>query len=99
LANGTRLKVHNNFRIVMETPDLHMTSPATITRCNVIHLDEHDIDKKALIAKELPALSSKEFTSKLVTLLNEFNAAEIMKVSKLARLVFHRKLDEEGPLN
>ena len=35
LANGSRLKIQNNFKILMETPDLTSTSPATITRCNV----------------------------------------------------------------
>lgn len=51
LANGTRLKVHNNFRIIMETPDLTMTSPATITRCNVIYISEHDVRNSDIVAK------------------------------------------------
>ncbi len=38
LSNGTRLKVHDNFKLIMETPDLTMTSPATITRCHVIYV-------------------------------------------------------------
>lgn len=45
LSNGTRLKIHNNFRVIMETPDLEMTSPATITRCNVVFVSEEDVPK------------------------------------------------------
>lgn len=59
LANGTRLKIHNNFKIVMETLDLEMTSPATITRCNVIFVSEEDIDKRKLINDSLPQLNNK----------------------------------------
>lgn len=49
LSNGTRLKIGENFKIIMETPDLSMTSPATITRCNVIYVDKKDIDKAKVI--------------------------------------------------
>jgi len=42
----------------METLDLEMTSPATITRCNVIFVNEGDIDKKKLIDNYLPTFSS-----------------------------------------
>lgn len=59
LSNGTRLKIHNNFKIVMETPDLQLTSPATITRCSVIYVNEKDIKKKDLIARVVPTMNVK----------------------------------------
>jgi dynein heavy chain 1 len=54
LSNGTRLKIHNNFKLIMETPDLEMTSPATITRCNVIYVSEQDVSKHSLLRGLLP---------------------------------------------
>lgn len=38
LPNGARIKVsNNNFKMIIETPDLLKASPATITRCSVIY--------------------------------------------------------------
>jgi len=34
-----------------------MTSPATITRCNVIFIGESDVDKSQLIKNQLPKLN------------------------------------------
>lgn len=56
LSNGTRIKVRDNFKLIMETPDLSMTSPATITRCHVIYVNIKDVSKHQIIESILPNL-------------------------------------------
>ncbi len=61
LSNGTRLKVHDNFKLLMETPNLAMTSPATITRCHVVYVNLQDVQKHSIIESILPNLSSAHY--------------------------------------
>ena len=75
-----------------------MTSPATITRCNVINISEHDIDKKDFIDKELPLMSNKEIRKRLALLMGEFAITEIRRLIKLARVVFFRVVEDGGSL-
>lgn len=99
LSNGTRLKIHNNFKLIMETPDLQMTSPATITRCNVINVSERDLDKKVIIQKNVPTLSSKDLQDKVTSVLSAFSPGPIMKILKLTKMLFFRLIAEEDGLN
>jgi hypothetical protein len=54
LPNGTRLKQsEGNFRMIIETPDLLMASPATITRCSIIYTSSNIISLKMFIDQQL----------------------------------------------
>lgn len=50
-----------------------MTSPATITRCNVIFVSETDIDKKKLIEKVIPYFNTLEMNNKVKEILDKFS--------------------------
>jgi hypothetical protein len=67
-----------------------MTSPATITRCNVIFVNETDVNKNKLINNYLPAFSSTEFHHKMFNMLNQYSINTIHKISKIAQLIFDR---------
>lgn len=69
-----------------------MTSPATITRCNVIYVSEQDIAKPTLIRKLLPSFNSLEATRKMQEVLSEFTYTEIHRIVKVAKLIFLRKV-------
>ena len=40
-SNGQRIKLPNNITFIFELKDLDMTTPATITRCGVIFMDNN----------------------------------------------------------
>lgn len=76
----------------METPDLQTTSPATITRCNLVYISERDLNLKTVIAKALPGMISKDLYEKMSTLLLQFRLMTVLQILKLAKLIFFRPL-------
>jgi len=46
LANGQRIKLNENMRMVFEIDTLDQASPATISRCGVIYVQNKDLDCK-----------------------------------------------------
>ena len=74
----------------METPDLEMTSPATITRCNVIYVCEEDIKKNELIKTLLPVTGNKEVQDRFTAILNIFSSLTILRIMKITKLLFFR---------
>lgn len=76
----------------METPDLEMTSPATITRCNLVYVCEHNLKKSELIQKQLPLLTLREITGKIIQILTPLPQSAILKIVKMTRLIFYRPL-------
>ena len=44
LSNGERIKLHSRMRIIFETHDLSMASPATISRCGMVYIGPESID-------------------------------------------------------
>lgn len=69
-----------------------MTSPATITRCNVIYVSEQDIDKPTLIRKLLPSFNSILAAQKMQEVLSKYSYTEIHRIVKVAKLIFPRKV-------
>jgi len=54
LPSGSRLRLsHGNFRMIIETPDLLMTSPATITRCSIVYIPAEILTLQMMIDREL----------------------------------------------
>jgi dynein heavy chain len=41
LSNGERIKLHENIRLIFETDTMAYVSPATISRCGILFLDEN----------------------------------------------------------
>ncbi len=54
-----------------------MTSPATITRCNVIYVSQSDITKVDLVKRLLPVFNNSETQDKIVEALCKFTINEI----------------------
>lgn len=75
-----------------------MTSPATITRCNVIYVSEQDIAKPTLIRKLLPTFNSIEPAQKMQEVLSKYSYTEIHRIVKVAKLIFLRKVISEEKL-
>lgn len=43
LANGQRIRLGNNIRLLFETGDLKEASPATVSRCGMVYFDQKDL--------------------------------------------------------
>lgn len=92
LSNGTRLKVHDNLKILMETPHLGDTSPATITRCFVHFVCDRDVVRDELIGSQLPQTMSSEQAKRISKLFEKLTNAEIVDVGKLYKIMLSSKL-------
>lgn len=75
-----------------------MTSPATITRCNVIYVSHNDINKADLIKKLLPIFTNPEVNDKMADALGRFNITDIQRIIKICKLLFVRRLSENDKL-
>jgi dynein heavy chain len=49
LANGQRLKLRPQMRMLFEVEDLLVASPATVSRCGMIFLEPHQLGHTVLI--------------------------------------------------
>jgi dynein heavy chain len=49
LANGERIKVHNRITMLFEVEDLSVASPATVSRCGMVYLEEINLGWKPLL--------------------------------------------------
>jgi dynein heavy chain len=47
LANGERIKLRNEMRMMFEVQDLAVASPATVSRCGMVYMSPNDIGWKA----------------------------------------------------
>ena len=49
LSNGERIKLHPKMRILFEVADLQQASPATVSRCGMVYLDEFVLHYNQLV--------------------------------------------------
>merc|ERR1719262_2079478 len=49
LANGERIKLKSEMRMLFEVNDLSVASPATVSRCGMVYLTNSDLNWKALM--------------------------------------------------
>ena len=50
LANGERIRVKDNLKMIFETDDTSYSSPSTISRCGVVYIPEQEVvDHEAII--------------------------------------------------
>ena len=40
LSNGERIKLHQKMKILFEVADLTVASPATVSRCGMVYIDD-----------------------------------------------------------
>jgi hypothetical protein len=82
LPSGSRLRLsHGNFRMIIETTDLFMTSPATITRCSIVYLSSDIITVQMTIARELAKLKfPPDLVRPLEEMLNQLPKEKIRSV-------------------
>lgn len=43
LANGQRIKLRTQMRMLFEVQDLRVASPATVSRCGMVYLTQEDL--------------------------------------------------------
>ena len=48
LSNGETIKIHPNCTILFEVQDLNEASPATVSRCGMVYLEQSDLGTKQL---------------------------------------------------
>lgn len=49
LANGERIKLKPQMKMLFEVMDLAVASPATVSRCGMVYLDEDVVGYKAIV--------------------------------------------------
>ena len=50
LSNGERIKLHENIRIIFETDTMAYVSPATVSRCGILYLEEDFLTPKDFLS-------------------------------------------------
>ncbi len=62
----------------METQHLNLTSPSTVTRCNVIYVSDNDVDTHSLIGAQLPeGLANLDAANKIKKIYSKLTNNEI----------------------
>ncbi len=46
LIDGNRINLLSNVKIIFEVDELHMASPATVSRCGIVFMDEKELTWK-----------------------------------------------------
>jgi dynein heavy chain len=64
LANGERIKLSDNMRMLFEVQDLKVASPATVSRCGMVYLTGSDLGWRPYTQTWLASLSEELFTEK-----------------------------------
>ena len=49
LSNGYRIQVNDDFKTIFEVSNLDNVSPATVTRCGMIFIDDNQLGMKTLL--------------------------------------------------
>lgn len=75
----------------METPDLTMTSPATITRCHVVYVSLKDVHKSNIIQSILPSLNG-DNNERIAVILRNLEIDDILRISKIYPLIWNIKI-------
>jgi dynein heavy chain len=53
LANGQRLKLRNQMRMLFEVQDLSVASPATVSRCGMVYMTPEDLSWRPYIKSRI----------------------------------------------
>lgn len=61
LSNGERIKLPLKFGFLFEIDSLNQASPATISRCGMIYLDESSLGFEMIIKSWIQKFIQKEF--------------------------------------
>merc|ERR1719478_1342272 len=62
LANGERIKLKVEMRMLFEVNDLAVASPATVSRCGMVYLTNSDLNWRQLMKTWVAQLPSAPFT-------------------------------------
>ncbi|KEP65299.1 UNVERIFIED_CONTAM: ATPase family associated with various cellular activities (AAA) domain-containing protein [Hammondia hammondi] len=65
LPNGERIKLLPEMRLLFEATDLHAASPATISRCGMLHFPSRGVSWESLVRSWLNRLPHDPFTEEL----------------------------------
>ena len=56
LANGQRIKLRNQMRMLFEVSDLVHASPATVSRCGMVYMSPEDLDWRCYLNSWMPRI-------------------------------------------
>lgn len=61
LANGQRIKLRSQMRMLFEVNDLRVASPATVSRCGMVYLTQEDLGWEPYVKTWLETKFTTEF--------------------------------------
>ncbi len=59
LSNGERIKLHYKMKILFEVADLVVASPATVSRCGMVYIDDQVVRSENLVFSYFSQLNQK----------------------------------------
>ena len=59
LSNGERIKLHYKMKILFEVADLVVASPATVSRCGMVYIDDQVVKSENLVFSYFSQLNHK----------------------------------------
>ena len=75
LSNGERVKLKPQMRMLFEVLDLSVASPATVSRCGMVYLDDKVVGYSAIVSKECAQITKILSTDLIVYLEFQINLA------------------------
>lgn len=102
LPNGERIRLPENIRLIFEADSLKSTTPATVSRCGMVWLDESlitldELEKKLIFNFIKSDLKKEDFGAIIKELLTTENLASIIMESKkfkhIMKFNIHRYLE------
>lgn len=69
LANGERIRLKPNMKLIFECEDLSMASPATVSRCGMVYSSEETCNYKTLVRTWLEKLDPEYYPLKVSEIL------------------------------
>jgi dynein heavy chain len=56
LANGQRIKLRHQMRMLFEVQDLSVASPATVSRCGMVYMTPEELGWKPFVRSWIPRM-------------------------------------------
>jgi dynein heavy chain, axonemal len=56
LANGQRIKLRHQMRMLFEVQDLSVASPATVSRCGMVYMTPEELGWKPYVRSWIPRM-------------------------------------------
>lgn len=77
LANGQRIKLRTQMRMLFEVQDLRVASPATVSRCGMVYLVQDDIGWQPRVQSWVEATFGAQFDNEGVQIREEYLSRDL----------------------